>query len=157
MYLCIFVSISYTLYCAYYVRPAKLVHGMLDAAMELGATVHTHINVVSVESVEDSVAVNTKDNGVFHAKQVVYATNAWASDLLPHLKDIIIPVRNQVIYCTIVYFISYNYYYYYHSSTINPLQYTYLFHPLLLYPLYCPILLPNPIPHYPTPHRTVYR
>lgn len=63
--------------------------------------VHTHVVVTGVtmnnSSDEFGVSVETMKHGVFRAKKVVYATNAWTSELLPHLKDIIVPVRNQVV------------------------------------------------------------
>ncbi len=75
---------------------AKLVFGVIEQAIKLGANVQTWTNVLSVENDHGTLVVTT-DRGEILTNYVVYATNAWTRHLLPFLHDIIVPVRNQVI------------------------------------------------------------
>lgn len=79
--------------------PAKLVVGMVQKAISLGANLQSHTPVLSVTSSEGgkSGCVVVTDRGSIQCNEVVHATNAWASELLPSLEGIITPVRNQVI------------------------------------------------------------
>jgi gamma-glutamylputrescine oxidase len=74
---------------------AKLAFGILSAAEKLGANLQADTAVISIQSGSDYSTINT-DRGVLRARYIVHATNAWASELIPELKDVIIPVRNQV-------------------------------------------------------------
>jgi glycine/D-amino acid oxidase-like deaminating enzyme len=87
--------------------PSKLVNGIAKEAELLGANIQSHTMVESIEYIDSSsdnslqsqnhhFVVNT-NRGSIKTSHVVHATNAYASTLLPQLKDIIIPVRNQVI------------------------------------------------------------
>ena len=75
---------------------AKLVFAIAAQAIELGANVQTQTPVISVEREQNGLRVNS-DRGSIQADHVVYATNAWASHLLPFLKEIIRPIRGQVL------------------------------------------------------------
>ncbi len=75
---------------------ARLVFAIAEQAIQLGANIQTQTNVQSVERSNGQLKVVT-NRGTILADQVVHATNAWASHLLPFLKDIIRPVRGQVL------------------------------------------------------------
>lgn len=98
--------------------PAKLVFAIAEQAARLGAIIHSHTNVMAVEnlrvrssdfyrsSLPTAEAITTNahgrlivktDRGEVRARAVVYATNAWARQLIPWLEKIIVPVRGQVI------------------------------------------------------------
>ena len=77
------------------VHPARLVQGLLTAAQRHGAHI-VNATVLQLVSDENAIAVRTS-RGIIRAQQVVVATNAWLSDLLPHLKEIVVPVRGQVL------------------------------------------------------------
>lgn len=82
---------------------AKLVHSLVDKAESAGVKIHPYTSVESVlqgvqsESHGGETLITVKTSrGELKTKKVVYCTNAWTRDLLPSLKEIIIPVRNQV-------------------------------------------------------------
>jgi glycine/D-amino acid oxidase-like deaminating enzyme len=74
---------------------ARLVHGLVGEAKKLGVHFFTHCPVSKVE-VEGGWSYVHTAKGTIKTKNVVYATNAWARELLPELQDLIVPVRNQV-------------------------------------------------------------
>jgi gamma-glutamylputrescine oxidase len=74
---------------------ARLVHGLVEEAKKLNVQFFTHCPVSSVNVEEGWNHVHTA-KGSIKTKNVVYATNAWARELLPELQDLIVPVRNQV-------------------------------------------------------------
>ncbi|CAM9091751.1 unnamed protein product [Ectocarpus fasciculatus] len=78
--------------------PVKLVVAIVQQAVLRGANMQSHTAVLSVRRNEsmDSCIVET-DRGEIVCDHVVHATNAWASELIPGLADVITPVRNQVI------------------------------------------------------------
>jgi|LakMenEpi03Aug12_release.lakeMendotaPanAssembly.Ray.scaffolds.fasta_scaffold12348_7 glycine/D-amino acid oxidase-like deaminating enzyme len=76
--------------------PAKLVIQMAKVAVDQGANLQTQVKVLQVNRYGSSFIVNT-DYGKIKAHYVVYATNAWTRDLLPSIKDFIVPVRGQVL------------------------------------------------------------
>lgn len=65
-------------------------------ALQLGANIQTQTAVKAIDHEFGGLTVHT-ERGKIRAQYVVHATNAWASHLLPFLKNIIIPVRGQVI------------------------------------------------------------
>lgn len=76
--------------------PAKLVLGIAQVAAQKGAIICPQTNVQTVQRQSDSFILQT-DKGQIEAKSIVHATNAFTHHLLPELKDIITPVRGQVI------------------------------------------------------------
>jgi gamma-glutamylputrescine oxidase len=78
------------------VWPARLVLGIAQVAVQQGAMVCANTTVQSVQRGAKGLVVRT-DRGDLHTGAVVYATNAFAHHLLPELKDVIIPVRGQVL------------------------------------------------------------
>ncbi len=76
--------------------PAKLVFAIAKVALQLGANIQTQTAVKAVDHEFGRLTVHT-ERGKIRAQSVVHATNAWASQLLPFLKNIIVPVRGQVI------------------------------------------------------------
>ena len=77
------------------VHPAKLVQGLIAAAQRYGAKPIAAL-VRQLEDDGDSIQIHT-EQGSISAGSVVVATNAWIPDLLPQLKDVITPVRGQVL------------------------------------------------------------
>lgn len=76
--------------------PAKWVIGLAKAAQQQGAHIQTQVEVQSVSRQQGSFSLITTQ-GAIQAKAVVYATNAYTHHLLPNLKEVIVPVRGQVI------------------------------------------------------------
>ncbi len=77
------------------VHPARLVHGLLMAAQRHGAHC-VHATVHQLVPDETTVVVHTSQ-GTIRTQHVVVATNAWLTDLLPSLKQVVVPVRGQVL------------------------------------------------------------
>ncbi|MBD1999308.1 FAD-binding oxidoreductase [Leptolyngbya sp. FACHB-541] len=75
---------------------AKLVVAIARAAMQNGANILTGTQVEAVEQSRNGLIVHTP-RGEIRAKFVVHATNAYARHLRPVLRDLIVPVRGQVI------------------------------------------------------------
>jgi gamma-glutamylputrescine oxidase len=76
--------------------PARLVFGIAEQALALGARLHTQTPVQAVEREGGRLRVVTA-RGTIEAEQVIYAANAWTRRLLPGLAETIVPVRGQVI------------------------------------------------------------
>jgi glycine/D-amino acid oxidase-like deaminating enzyme len=76
--------------------PAKLVVGLAKAAQQLQAHIHTQVEVQAVTRCGKDLSVTT-NQGQIQTQAVVYATNALAHHLIPQLKEVIIPVRGQVV------------------------------------------------------------
>ena len=76
--------------------PAKLVVGLAQAAQQQQAHIQTQVEVQAVARQGGGFSVTT-NRGQIQAKAVVYATNALTYHLLPTLKEVIVPVRGQVI------------------------------------------------------------
>jgi len=91
---CIRLKRKYDTICA-----ARFVVAVVDAAIEMGASVHTHTNVRRVESVQGGFLVET-DQGDVHCNKVVIATNGYTGSLVPALADKIRPVRNHLLVTT---------------------------------------------------------
>ncbi|REJ48693.1 MAG: FAD-binding oxidoreductase [Microcystis wesenbergii TW10] len=76
--------------------PAKLVIQMASVAVGQGANLQTGTEVYRVENQGKELIVKS-DRGDIITRHVVYATNGWTRHLLPFLKEIIVPVRGQVL------------------------------------------------------------
>ncbi|MDB9513159.1 FAD-dependent oxidoreductase [Kamptonema animale CS-326] len=76
--------------------PAKLVVAIARECLKQGTNIQTQTEVHQVERASGKIIVKT-NRGSIAAQNVVYATNAWTKHLLPFLKDIIIPVRGQML------------------------------------------------------------
>lgn len=77
------------------VHSARLIQGLMQAAERHGA--HAHLATVQrLESYGDDVCVQTT-RGKLVAHAAVVAANAWTSEILPELTDLITPVRGQVL------------------------------------------------------------
>ncbi|EKM83367.1 hypothetical protein AGABI1DRAFT_110034 [Agaricus bisporus var. burnettii JB137-S8] len=77
------------------VHPYRLVTGILERLLKrYPSRFHllTHTPCTSIEDAEGGYAVKTP-RGEIRARQVVHATNAWVSHLLPGLRGKVIPVR----------------------------------------------------------------
>jgi sarcosine oxidase subunit beta len=61
-----------------FARPADAVHGYLDAATALGATVRTGARVVAIDAVGGRALVRTADGSEYATPAVVCATGAWS-------------------------------------------------------------------------------
>lgn len=75
---------------------AKLVFAIAAQALQLGTNVQTQTTVEAIEQENSNLSVKTS-RGTIKAQHVVHTTNAWARELLPFVKNIIIPVRGQVM------------------------------------------------------------
>ena len=74
---------------------AKLVQGLVTAAQRYGAQVAI-ATVQQLQPESKGIRISTTQ-GTTYAGNVIVATNAWLSDLLPSLKPLITPVRGQVL------------------------------------------------------------
>ncbi|MGC6508180.1 MAG: NAD(P)/FAD-dependent oxidoreductase [Myxococcota bacterium] len=77
-------------------HPARYVHGLAKAAVELGATIYSETPALSVIEGLDGVAVTTP-NATIEAQVVLVCTNAYTPSILPWFKDKIDPVRGQML------------------------------------------------------------
>ncbi|KAH8673197.1 FAD dependent oxidoreductase [Ilyonectria robusta] len=82
-------------YTAGHLWPYKLIHHMFSKAIEQGVNLQTNTPVQSVSSGPDATGrwILKTSRGVVKAKQVVMATNAYTSALLPEYTNKIIPYR----------------------------------------------------------------
>jgi len=77
------------------VNPVSFVQGVVGAAQRYGA-IPVAAEVLQLSRDGEGIRLQTTQ-GILHADRVIVATNAWISDLLPQLKEIITPVRGQVL------------------------------------------------------------
>ncbi|GCE05614.1 NAD(P)/FAD-dependent oxidoreductase [Dictyobacter aurantiacus] len=77
------------------VHSAKLIEGLAQAAARRGAKFY-HADVQKITDQADHILVHTKSQTI-QCKKAIIATNAWISELIPALKDIVIPVREQML------------------------------------------------------------
>jgi glycine/D-amino acid oxidase-like deaminating enzyme len=77
------------------IHPARLVHGLMQAALRREALA-SHAEVLTLVPDGQSVFMQTS-RGHLRARAVVVAVNAWTSKLLPGFTDIIVPVREQML------------------------------------------------------------
>ncbi|HEY3992466.1 MAG TPA: FAD-binding oxidoreductase [Ktedonobacteraceae bacterium] len=77
------------------VHSARLIQGLVQAAQRHGAHIY-QARVLSLMQEGGSVRVETS-SGNIHAGAVVLAVNAWTSELIPEMHEIIVPVRGQIL------------------------------------------------------------
>lgn len=77
------------------VHSARLIQGLVQAAQRHGAQVY-QARALQLTQDGASVLVETT-NGTIKAGAVVLATNAWTSELIPEMKELIVPVRGQIM------------------------------------------------------------
>lgn len=79
-------------------NPYKVVNGVRELVEQKGNRVLTNTQVEKVEENDDgSFSVSIRHKGTIKTKKIVYCTNAYTSELVPELKDILIPFRGQMI------------------------------------------------------------
>lgn len=77
------------------VHPARLVQGLMRAALHRGARAY-QAEVQAIVPEGNAVRLQTS-RGTLLAGTVVVAANVWASKLLPLLADFIVPIREQML------------------------------------------------------------
>ncbi|QBD76883.1 FAD-binding oxidoreductase [Ktedonosporobacter rubrisoli] len=77
------------------VHSAKLIQGLVGAARRHGASVHK-ARALRLAQDGDSILVETSA-GRIRAGALVLAVNAWTGELIPEVKELIVPVRGQVL------------------------------------------------------------
>ncbi|MQY11763.1 Gamma-glutamylputrescine oxidoreductase [Streptomyces sp. RB5] len=77
------------------IQPAKLARGLRRAVLSLGASVHEHTAVTSIDGAESGVIVRT-ENGSVRAGQVVLAANAWMA-FLPEFRNDVMVVTSNIV------------------------------------------------------------
>ncbi|HEX7737987.1 MAG TPA: FAD-dependent oxidoreductase [Ktedonobacteraceae bacterium] len=77
------------------VHSARLIQGLVQAAQHHGATLH-QARALSLAQDGTGVRVETT-SGPISASSVVLAVNAWTSELIPQMSDLIVPVRGQIL------------------------------------------------------------
>lgn len=77
------------------VHSAKLVQGLVRAAVDHGARAYL-AEVISLQQEGGQVHIHTSQGDLI-ARTVIVAINAWTSRLLPALKQIIVPVLEQML------------------------------------------------------------
>jgi gamma-glutamylputrescine oxidase len=75
---------------------AKFVRGLAAAAQRRGALLCAEVEVQTISPDGEGVLIET-NQGTLRAGSLVVAVNAWSSTLIPELKDVITPVRGQVL------------------------------------------------------------
>ncbi|MBO0795680.1 MAG: FAD-binding oxidoreductase, partial [Ktedonobacteraceae bacterium] len=77
------------------IHPARFIQGLAHASQRYGAQIY-QASVTHVHSHSKGVQVHTVQ-GSLDARAVIVATNAWISELLPEVSDLITPVRGQIL------------------------------------------------------------
>lgn len=80
-------------------HPAQLVSWLLSQAQQAGVAVYGDTAVTRVVHSEREVDLMTT-HGPIRARQVVLTANAWLPELAAELRDIVVPVRGQVLATT---------------------------------------------------------
>jgi glycine/D-amino acid oxidase-like deaminating enzyme len=78
-------------------NPYKIVNGLRELVENKGSRVLTDCQVTSVTPDAKGFSVSIRHKGTIRAKKVVYAVNAYTSELLPDLAESMIPFRGQMI------------------------------------------------------------
>lgn len=78
-------------------NPYKVTNGLRELIDNKGSRVMTDCQVLSVTQEEKALAVSIRHKGIIKAKKVVYATNAYTSELLPEFAEVMTPYRGQMI------------------------------------------------------------
>jgi gamma-glutamylputrescine oxidase len=76
-------------------HPAKLVQGLVQAALRRGAQAY-QAQVLKLSQEGNAILLETS-RGSLQAGAVVIALNAWTGKLLPSFADVIVPVREQML------------------------------------------------------------
>lgn len=77
------------------VHSARLIQGLIQAAQRHGATLH---QAQALHLAQDGTGVRVETSrGSISAGALVLAVNAWTSELIPQMRDLIIPVRGQIL------------------------------------------------------------
>lgn len=77
-------------------NPFRLVYGLLDAAVDAGATVVSGVRVEQLVASSGRAAGVVTSHGVVSAGAVLLATNAWTPALVPHVAANLTPIREHV-------------------------------------------------------------
>ncbi len=75
------------------INPLAYARGLAKTAMALGAQVHAHTTALSLRKQGARWIVDCTDGARIEAKQVIVATAAYASDMVPGLARSMVPVR----------------------------------------------------------------
>lgn len=77
------------------VHSARLIQGLVQAAQRHGAQLY-QAGALNLAQEGKGVRVETT-RGSISAGAVVLAVNAWTSELIPEMRDVIVPVRGQIL------------------------------------------------------------
>jgi len=69
-----------------FLRPEYAVVSAVNSAKELGAQVHRHSKIESIETNNAGVIIHTKSGEEYSVGKVIIATGAWTGKLMPNLK-----------------------------------------------------------------------
>jgi glycine/D-amino acid oxidase-like deaminating enzyme len=80
------------------IHSTRFVYGLAKASIGYGASISTQTRALAIKAIPGSnrLAISTT-RGTVTTRHVVYACNAWASELLPDVRQVITPVRGQVL------------------------------------------------------------
>ncbi|MGZ3854006.1 MAG: NAD(P)/FAD-dependent oxidoreductase [Flavisolibacter sp.] len=78
-----------------YLHSGKLVKALLSKVQGLGVQVFTQVAITGLETVKESIELETSADFKLVARQVLVCTNAFAKELLP--EEDIVPARGQVL------------------------------------------------------------
>jgi glycine/D-amino acid oxidase-like deaminating enzyme len=76
------------------INPLSFTRGLAAAALKAGAALHPDSRAVSLERDGRRWIIRLRHGATFRAEQVVLATNGYTDDLLPGLKQTIIPANS---------------------------------------------------------------
>lgn len=79
------------------VHSARLIQGLAQAAQRHGAQLY-QAQALGLARDGESTRVETT-SGTISADSVVLAVNAWTSELIPEMRELIVPVRGQILAC----------------------------------------------------------
>ena len=78
-----------------YLHSGKLVQALMRKVQGMGVQIFPGIEVARFEPTATGIAIHTKEGLLFHAKQALVCTNAFARELLPEAD--VVPARGQVL------------------------------------------------------------
>jgi glycine/D-amino acid oxidase-like deaminating enzyme len=76
------------------INPLSFTRGLAAAALKAGATLHPDSRAVSLERDGRRWIIRLRHGATFRAEQVVLATNGYSDDLLPGLRETVIPANS---------------------------------------------------------------
>ncbi len=80
------------------IHPTRFVHGLARAALRRGASLATQTSVLEVSPNEGQESIDIcTSRGRIRARQVVFACNTGVSEFLPGFREVITPVRGQMM------------------------------------------------------------